>query len=102
MGKTGLVPVPVDEAGNTQMIESDLDEPTLQRVAATTGGQYFRAADLGDLQRVYDQINRLERSDVQQQIFVRWQEQAWPLLWVAAVCLLAERVLRQTVLQTLP
>jgi Ca-activated chloride channel family protein len=102
MGKTGLVPVPVDDAGNTQMIESDLDEPTLQAVAATTGGQYFRATDLGDLQRVYDEIDRLERSDVQQQIFVRWQEQAWPLLWAAAVCLLVERVLRQTAFQTLP
>jgi Ca-activated chloride channel family protein len=102
MGKTGLVPVPVDDAGNTQMIESDLDEPTLQAVAATTGGQYFRAQDLGDLQRVYDQINRLERSDVQQQIFVRWQEQAWPLLWAALAGLVAERLLRQTVLQTLP
>jgi Ca-activated chloride channel family protein len=102
MGKTGLVPVPVDDAGNTQMVESDLDEPTLQAVAATTGGRYFRAEDLGDLQRVYDEINRLERSDVQQQIYVRWQELAWPLLWGAAVCLLIERLLRQTVLQTLP
>lgn len=101
MGKAGLVPVP-DSAGNTQMIESDLDETTLQGIAAATGGQYFRAEDLDNLQRVYDQINTLERSDVTRQVFVDWQDQAWLLLWPALLLLALERGLRQTVFRTIP
>ncbi|HEX2909027.1 MAG TPA: VWA domain-containing protein [Phototrophicaceae bacterium] len=101
MGKTGQVPFP-DAAGNTQLIESDLDELTLQAIAAATGGLYFRAEDLSSLQRIYDQINALERSDVTRQVLVNWQEQAGALLWGVLVLLLGERLLRQTVFQVLP
>jgi len=48
-GRPGLVPMPVfDERGaklGYRQIQSDLDEPTLQRIADETGGRYFRAAD---------------------------------------------------------
>ncbi|NWG16631.1 MAG: VWA domain-containing protein [Chloroflexi bacterium] len=101
MGTTGLVLVP-DDAGNTQLVESDLDEATLQAIADVTGGLYFRAGDLVDLQRVYDQINALERSDVVRQTVVRWQEQAGWVLWPALVLLVIERLLRYTILQTIP
>jgi Ca-activated chloride channel family protein len=102
MGKPGRVPVPVDAAGNTQLIESDLDEAVLKSVASATGGAYFRAEDLSDLQRIYDRINGLERSDVERQTLVRWQDQAAVLLWAGLLLLAIERVLRHTVFQTLP
>jgi len=102
MGKPGLVPVPVDDAGNTQLIESDLDESALKIVAEVTGGKYYRAQDLVDLQQIYDEIDRLERSDVERQLYVRWQEQAVGLLWGGILLLLAECLLRHTVFQTLP
>ncbi|WP_154173720.1 vWA domain-containing protein [Vibrio metoecus] len=38
----------------------DLDEKTLQTIASTTGGQYFRARNQQDLQGIYDTINQLE------------------------------------------
>lgn len=48
-GQPGLVPMPVfDERGRKlgyRQIQSDLDEPTLQRIAEKTSGRYFRAAD---------------------------------------------------------
>jgi Ca-activated chloride channel homolog len=102
MGKTGLVPVPVDEAGNTQLVESDLDEPTLQTIALSTGGKYFRAQDLADLQTIYDEIDRLERTDVERQTYINWQEQAEGLLWAGIILLVLERFLRHTVFQTIP
>ncbi len=101
VGMTGLVLVP-DDSGGTQLVESDLDEATLQAIADITGGLYFRAGDLVDLQRIYDQINALERSDMVQQTIVRWQEQAGWLLWPALILLVIERMLRYTVLQTIP
>lgn len=83
-------------------VASDLDEETLREIAQIGGGVYFRAVDLVDLQRIYDQINVLERSEVERQILVRWQEQGFGLLLGGLILLCAERLLRQTVFQTLP
>lgn len=102
MGKAGLVPVPIDNSGNTQLVESDLDEPTLQAIARSTSGQYFRAQDLTDLRQIYDEIDLLERSDVEEQVYVRWQEQAESLLWGGIILLILELLLRYTFFQTLP
>jgi Ca-activated chloride channel family protein len=102
MGKTGLVPVPIADSGNTQLVESDLDEPTLQTIARSTNGQYFRAEDLTDLQQIYSEIDQLERSDVERQVYVKWQEQAETPLWAGVIFLLLERLLRYTVFQRIP
>ncbi len=101
VGKTGLVPI-LDDLGNSRLIESDLDEDTLRGIAEITNGAYFRAVDLVDLQRIYDQIDVLERSDVERQSFVRWQEQGFIWLVVGFVLLIIERLLRHTVFQTIP
>lgn len=100
VGKLGLVPIP-DGLGGTRMIESDLDEAALQTVAQTTNGRYFRAVDLKDLQDVYAEIDSLERSDVEQQIYVLWQEQASLLLGLGFLSLIVERALRLTVFQSI-
>ncbi len=39
----------------------EIDEPLLQDIARKTGGQYFRATDAGALQRIFQQIDQLER-----------------------------------------
>jgi hypothetical protein len=52
---------------------------------------------------VYDQINILEKSDIERQVFISWQDQAaWVLLPAALLLLIAERVLRHTTFQTVP
>jgi len=79
-----------------------LDEDTLETIATIANGRYFRAQDLAGLEQVYQQIDALERSDVERQIFVQWQEQAWILLTVAFIWLIGERILRHTVFQTIP
>lgn len=58
----------------------DLDEDTLKAIAQTTGGQYFRAADVSSLRDVYAEIDKLEPSAGHQQ----WWRPAdewfrWPL-----------------------
>lgn len=79
-----------------------MDEITLQAIAQATGGQYFRAEDPDSLQRIYDEINRLERSNIVWQVYVNWQEQAGGLLAAALAALVIERLLRQTLLQSVP
>jgi Ca-activated chloride channel family protein len=80
----------------------EIDEATLQEIATTTDGRYFRAEDLESLQQIYDQINSLERSEVERQVFVQWQEQAGFLMIGALILLLTERILRHTVFQSVP
>jgi len=68
MGKTGRVPVPVVDAFGRQTItyrQSELDEETLRAIAEKTGGLYFRAEDTAGLQRIYADINRLEKSQIE-------------------------------------
>jgi len=59
---------------------SDLDEDTLKSIARITGGEYFRATDAADLERVYERIDRLEPSAARQQWYRPRDEWfAWPL-----------------------
>ncbi|MEO1286702.1 MAG: VWA domain-containing protein [Chloroflexota bacterium] len=79
-----------------------LDEATLRQIATITDGRYFNALTLDDLQNVYEQIDQLEQTPIDRELTIRWQEQAWGFLLVALVLLIIERVLRQTVFQTIP
>lgn len=103
--KPGQVPMPVqDMFGGTQIAygESEIDEETLRQVADITGGQYFRAEDTRDLQAIYDAIDRLEKSQVEVQVFNQYQELAGWLMVPALLFLLVELVLSQTLFRRLP
>lgn len=101
MGKTGLVPVP-DQSGEIVMVESDLNEAALLEIAESADGLYFRAEDTEGLRQIYDEIDRLERSRVERQVFVPWRDQAVGWMAAAFVLLLVERLLRRTVFQGIP
>ncbi len=102
VGRSGMVTMRDRATDTTFMVESDLDEETLQEIAVLTNARYFRAEDLFDLQLVYDQIDVLERSQIERVVVVRWQDRGWLLLSSAFVLLILERILRQTVFQVIP
>jgi Ca-activated chloride channel homolog len=95
-------PVISAETGELVQGSNDFDEGTLRSIADLTEGLYFRAEDNAGLQRTYEQIDALERSDIEQQVFVRWREQAGWLMVATLGLLLLERFLRQTVFQAIP
>jgi Ca-activated chloride channel family protein len=101
MGRTGEIPVP-DQDGTIVYIQSELNEETLQRIAALTGGAYFRAEDSAGLAATYAEIDRLERAPVERRVYIPWQDIGWPLVWLALGLLLGERVLRLTLFQAVP
>ena len=71
-----------DQAGFFGMSvgNNDLDEDTLKLIAKTTGGEYFRATDVKNLEKVYTRIDQLEPSDARQQWYRPSDEWfAWPL-----------------------
>ncbi|MFI3328481.1 MAG: VWA domain-containing protein [Rikenellaceae bacterium] len=80
----------------------EIDEKTLRDIARTTGGEYFRATDSGKLKAIYDQINELEKSEVEIEELVLYHEKF--LIWVvAALVLLAlEFLVKFIILKRLP
>jgi len=104
MGRPGQVPIPQQTLFGEQVVmaESQLDEVTLQQIAEITGGKFFRAYDTNELTQVYDEINRLEKSEVEIQTFHHYQELIVFLLVPAIMILLAEIVLRKTILRQIP
>jgi len=104
MGSEDEVPMPVDSTfgQTTMMVESKIDEETLQKIADETGALYFRATDTEGLQRIYDQINRMEKSDFEVQVIVRHEEWAAWFLLPALGLLLMVLVLRHTIFRKLP
>jgi Ca-activated chloride channel family protein len=104
-GRPGQVPVPVQSMfGGEDIVyqESQLDEETLQQVADLTGGQYFRAEDSDGLKAIYDEINSLEKSQVEVQVYNQYHELAGFLLLPAAFIFLSEMALRNTLFRKIP
>jgi Ca-activated chloride channel family protein len=70
VGSEGPVPLPVKRqnpfTGQTETvythIRGELDEPTLNAIADTTGGEYFRATDARALSNVLRRIDALEKT----------------------------------------
>ena len=97
VGVRGMAPIPVkDQAGNMRLVMDtvDVDEKTLQIVAGETGGTFYRATDTDSLQKIYEQINRLEKTAQTVQKFEHYDElYSWALM--PAVALLAFGLLLQ-------
>lgn len=79
-----------------------IDEDTLKSVASIANGRYYAASDEIDLENIYNQINTLERSDIEKQIFVLWQEQFQWFATIGLLFLVVEHIVRQTILQVIP
>jgi Ca-activated chloride channel family protein len=96
VGTEGMAPVPVGRGLFGLRYENRLvriDEPLLVDIAKTTGGRYYRARDAAALQRIYQEINQLEREPVRTRSYVRYTELfRWPL-YMAALALVAELLL---------
>ena len=79
VGTKGRAPVPVTNAIGRQIIrwmDVNIDEKTLQKIADTTNGKYFRATDTESLEEIYAEIDRLEKSKVEERQYVDYRELA--------------------------
>jgi Ca-activated chloride channel family protein len=105
VGVRGDAPIPVrDAAGNTRIVTArvDVDERTLQAVADETGGKFYRATDTSSLQKIYEQINRFEKTAQTVQKFEHTEE-LYPWALIPALGILGlSLLLQQTRLRRLP
>ena len=78
------------------VVEADLDEELLNSIARMTDSRYFRATSLGRLREVYATIDTLEKSKIELPPVVSRDDLYWPLVLAAALLLLAETGLTNT------
>jgi Ca-activated chloride channel family protein len=105
VGVRGDAPIPVrDAAGNARIVMAkvDVDEKTLQAVADATGGKFYRATDTNSLQKIYEEINRFEKTAQTVQKFEHTEElYPWALMPALGILGLS-LLLQQTRLRRLP
>jgi Ca-activated chloride channel family protein len=105
IGMRGQAPMPGrDMFGRKiyQMMPVDIDEDTLQKIAEKTGGKYYRADNAEKFQQIYNEIDKLEKTEASVKKYTQFTELfAW---FVAAglAILLIEFVLAQTAFRKLP
>jgi Ca-activated chloride channel family protein len=103
-GTNGVAPIRVETEFGSQLLQTEveIDEGVLQEIAEKTGGQYFRATDLGGLKQVYQAIDKLERSRLEENQFFRFHEYYDWFVGAALALIALAMLLRGTVLRRLP
>jgi Ca-activated chloride channel family protein len=106
VGTRGEAPYPaVDAWGNHAgfiNIPVEIDEGILTDIATATGGQYFRATDRHSLQAIYDEINKLETSEIETNEFTRYNELFGRFVLWALILLVVEFLLKTLYLRQIP
>ncbi len=77
MGKRGKALYPMkDTFGNTRYVPMDveIDEQTLREIADATGGKYFRATDTKKLHKIYQEIDKMEKTKIEVKRYKRYKE----------------------------
>ena len=93
VGTEGFAPYPFKTPFGTtvyQDIEVQIDEKTLQDIATTTNGKYFRATSNKDLKEIYLEIDKLEKSKIDVKEFSKKNEEFRILILIALGLLLIE------------
>jgi Ca-activated chloride channel family protein len=78
----------------------EIDEELLKEIADVTGGKYFRATDNEKLAEIYDEINKLEKTDIEEFKYYNYEEKFRPLVLLAGIILLFELLLRFTIFRS--
>ncbi len=103
-GKNGLAPYPMPVAGGVQYVQVpvEIDEKTLRGIANATDGKFYRAESAKSLQKIYEEIDQLEKTKLSTKKFSKRYEAFMPFVLVALVSLLLELLLRVTILKRIP
>jgi Ca-activated chloride channel family protein len=101
IGRNGMAPYPLP-TGGTVMLPVEIDEQAMTKISTETGGQYFRAQKNAELDAIYNDIDKMERTKFSVKQFSRRGELYMPFAIAALVVLLLEILLRTVVLKRLP
>lgn len=104
VGTNKVAPYPMPVAGGVQYVNIpvEIDTKTLADIAAKTDGSFYRATNNKELQRIYHDIDQLERSKLNVKKFSKRYEAFQPFAIGALLALLLEVLLRLTVFRRIP
>jgi len=105
MGTEGYAQAPVQTSSGRIVMQRqkvNLNEELLRRIAAETGGLYFRAKGNEGLEEIYEEIDNLEKSNIEITNFIRIKEEyIWPL-FAGLIFIVLEVFLKFVVLRKFP
>ena len=104
-GTRGMAPYPgYDPFGRKilQQVPVEIDEDLLKEIAKITGGQYFRATEKASLEKIYHEIDQLEKTKTESLTYMEWIERFPTLVFLAGALLIVEALLLATRFQKLP
>ncbi|WP_178986600.1 vWA domain-containing protein [Winogradskyella helgolandensis] len=100
LGTNGMALSPIGFNSNGTFrygrMQVEIDEALLKEIALETGGKYFRATNNDKLAEIYDEINKLEKTEVEETKYYNYDEKYRPLVLLAGLLLLIELILRYT------
>ncbi len=104
VGTNKVAPYPMPVAGGVQYVNIpvEIDSKTLSDIAAATDGSFYRATNNRELQNIYREIDKLEKSKLNVTQFSKRYEAYQPFAVAAFVLLLLEILLRLTLFRKLP
>lgn len=104
IGTNGMAEFPYAIAPNGQflfkMMQVEIDEKLMQSIAKNTGGKYFRATSNKKLETIYNEINKLETTEIEELKFYDFDEKFRPFALFAGLLLLIEIGLRNTIFRS--
>lgn len=104
LGTNGMAVSPIGVLPNGKFqygnMPVQIDEELLKEIAETTGGEYFRAISTTRLGEIYEQINKLEKTEIEEFKFKSYDEKFRPIVLFALVLLGLELMLRYTVFKS--
>ena len=105
VGTKGMAYSPVAIYPNGQYaydyVKCDIDEPVLKKIASLTGGKYFRATNNEKLKQIYAEIDKLEKTIIEEKNYTKKSELFLPLALLALLLLVIEFGLKNTVFRSL-
>lgn len=83
-------------------VDTEIDEILLQNIAVTTGGKYFRATNNEKLKAVYKEIDKMEKTLINEKIYENKSEVFFPFLFLGILFLLVGIIFKHFILKTNP
>jgi len=111
VGKEGGAPIPINDpffgkiyarGPDGRLLLTQMDEETLREIARITGGRYFRAVDKDSLQKIYQQIDKLEKTKIEVKQYMEYTELFQYALVMALFLLTLSILLENTRFRILP
>ena len=105
IGTNGLADFPWSKDPRTGVLnfrkqQVEIDEALLKEIAAETEGKYFRATNNTKLKEIYDEIDKLEKTKIEEFKYYNYTENYRPLIFLALAFLGLEFLLRNTLFKS--